>query len=584
MNKTLHFLSGIPRSGSTVLAAILNQNPLTHVSTTSGLVHILDGMANTWTTAPLLGEKDPDRDGLAQAMCGVIDATYAHIDKPVIIDKSRGWPIPTIMFAMAKVLNRQPRIIATVRSVPDCAASFVRIAKPADLDEFMRSEHLMTHLKAAYISLQGGYMAAPENFCIVDYDDLMDDPKGQLERIHAFLELPPFEYDFTHIDGSTVSEDDENLHGYAGMHDVKPVLERQHNQTAREVLGKHYHALCQPEFWLKEPKTIQEVQPLDLMLAAGLRGDFAEGWTISEQIQATDPTNNRAAFNRGWYLLRQGKIQEGYKLLDRGRLEGVFGNTLPNIPTQKWNGKSKGTVLLILEGGLGDQIHQTRYAAAIAARGCRVVVACSGPLCGVLQGVEGVSAIVQQGVEFGVYHDFYVQGMSAIVPLGLELGDLSGKPYIDRPATIRGKKKRVGLRWSGLPQFEHEQHRRFPPQLMFNAVKDYDAEFISLQRDEGADACPSWVKQVPLDSWEDTRNAIASCNLVISSCTSVSHLAGAMGVKTWVVLPILPYFLYALDGEKTPYYDSFTLFRQEQFGDWRAPFKKIHARLQKSAS
>ena len=44
MNKTLHFLSGIPRSGSTVLAAILNQNPETHVSTTSGLVHALDGL------------------------------------------------------------------------------------------------------------------------------------------------------------------------------------------------------------------------------------------------------------------------------------------------------------------------------------------------------------------------------------------------------------------------------------------------------------------------------------------------------------------------------------------------------------
>ena len=48
MKKQLHFLSGIPRSGSTVLAAILNQNPETHVSTTSGLVHALDGLANTW--------------------------------------------------------------------------------------------------------------------------------------------------------------------------------------------------------------------------------------------------------------------------------------------------------------------------------------------------------------------------------------------------------------------------------------------------------------------------------------------------------------------------------------------------------
>jgi hypothetical protein len=73
--------------------------------------------------------------------------------------------------------------------------------------------------------------------------------------------------------------------------------------------------------------------------------------------------------------------------------------------------------------------------------------------------------------------------------------------------------------------------------------------------------------------------AAASCDLVISSCTSVSHLAAAMGVETWVVTPVMPYFLYALDGEKTPYYDSMVLFRQEVFGDWTHPFAKIKERL-----
>ena len=149
MNKTLHFLSGIPRSGSTVLAAILNQNPMTHVSTTSGLVHALDGLANTWHSAGLLNDNDPNREKLAQTMRGCIDAFYADTDKPVIIDKSRGWPIPQIMGAMAQVIGRPCKVIATVRPVPDCMASFVRVAKPADLDEFMYSGQLADHLKAA---------------------------------------------------------------------------------------------------------------------------------------------------------------------------------------------------------------------------------------------------------------------------------------------------------------------------------------------------------------------------------------------------------------------------------------------------
>ena len=579
MNKTLHFLSGIPRSGSTVLAAILNQNPMTHVSTTSGLVHALDGLANTWHSAGLLNENDPERTKLAQTMRGAIDAFYEDTDKPVIIDKSRGWPIGQIMGAMSQVLGRQPKIIATVRSVPDCAASFIRVAKPTDLDEFMATGQLMDHLKAAYISLQNGYEYAPENFLFVEYEDLLADPKAQLARIHEFLELPEFAYDFNNIDGSSVAEDDENLHGHAGMHDVKPVLAAQHKQDPRDLLKHHYSAFCQPEFWLERPRTVPELHDLDLQLAASTMGDFVEGWRLAQKLEAEEPSNHRAAYNRGWYYLRQGQIQKGYSLMDRGRIVGVFGNSRPDVPTPQWDGKTKGTVMLYLEGGLGDQIHQIRFAKLIAERGCKVVVSCTGPLASLFQGVEGVSAVVQHEATFGIYHDFWVSGMSSVVPLGLDLRDLSGAPYLEKPVTIKGRKKRIGLRWQGNSKFEAEHHKKFPYDLMFDAVKDADAEFVSLQRDEGVDACPAWVKQVPLQSWEDTRQAVASCDLVISACTSVSHLAAAMGVETWVVTPIMPYFLYALDGEKTPYYDSMKLVRQEVYGDWTAPFEKIKDRV-----
>jgi hypothetical protein len=52
-----------------------------------------------------------------------------------------------------------------------------------------------------------------------------------------------------------------------------------------------------------------------------------------------------------------------------------------------------------------------------------------------------------------------------------------------------------------------------------------------------------------------------------------------MGVPTWVVTPVMPYFLYALDGDTCPYYDCMRLFRQEAFGEWQAPFAKIKAAL-----
>ena len=579
MNKTLHFLSGVPRSGSTVLAAILNQNPMTHVSTTSALGAALDGLATAWHRDNLLVNNDPERKKLAHTMRGVIDAFYEEVPKPVIIDKARNWPIPVIMQAMGQVLGHKPKIIATVRSIPDCMASFVRVAKPENLDEFLTTGSLTTHLKGSYQTLQGGYAYDPECFLFVEYEDLLANPQAELGRIHAFLDLPHFEYDLNNIDGSTVKEDDENLHGTSGLHDIKPVLERQHNDSPRDLLKHHYPQFCQPEFWLDRPRTVPDLHDLDLQLAASRMGDFAEGWRLCQKLEADEPDNHRAAYNRGWYMLRQGQIQKGYQLMDRGRIVGVFGNKRPDVPTQPWDGKSKGIVMLYLEGGLGDQIHQVRYAKPIADRGCKVIVSCSGPLASLFVGVEGVSAVIQHEASFGIYHDYFVQGMSAVVPLGFELDDLSGKPYLSKPTAIKGNRKRIGLRWQGQMAFENEHQKKFPYDLMFNAVKDADAEFISLQRDEGADSRPNWVKQVPLDSWEDTRAAVASCDLVISSCTSVSHLSAAMGVETWVVIPVMGYFLYSLEGETCPYYDTMKLYRQEVFGDWEAPFERIKERL-----
>ena len=589
MDKQLHFLSGLPRSGSTVLAAILNQNPETHVSTTSGLTGALGSLVNAWSGGILEGT-DPDRERLAQTMRGTIDAFYETIDKPVVIDKSRGWPSPNIMQSMGKVLGREPKIIATVRSVPDCMASFVRVAKPDNLDEFMQESPLKDHLKESYVQLDQGISAAPECFLIVEYDDLIDNPEKELDRIHEFLGLEPFTYDFNNIDGESVKEDDEAIHGVAGLHDIKTKLEKQVREDPKITLGAYYNDYCQSEFWLETPRTVRVEHDLDRQLAAGKRGDFTEGWRLAEKLRKEEPNNLRAIYNRGWYLHSQSKILESYKAMDEGRKIGVFGNSAPSVPTSQWDGKAKGVVLLNLEGGLGDQIHQIRYAKNIADRGCTVIVACSGQLVQLFTEIEGVTAVIQHEAAFGVYHDFWVAGMSAIVPLGLELNDLSGKPYIYKDSFTsrsfckdgveRAAKKRIGLRWQAGTQFEHEHNKTFPYELMFEAVKGIDAEFISLQRDEGADARPVWVKEVPLDNWGDTKVAIDSCDLVISACTSVSHLSAAMGVETWVITPVLPYFLYSMMwGDRTPYYNNMKLFRQEEFGKWEAPFNLIKKQL-----
>ena len=311
---------------------------------------------------------------------------------------------------------------------------------------------------------------------------------------------------------------------------------------------------------------------LDKQLDAGIHVDFDQGWLIAQQLEKETPTCQRAAFNRGWYLLQQGKLLEGHKLLDCGRPQDVFGNKHIGTAQPIWN-KEEGTVLLNLEGGLGDQINGYRWAFALKKRGNRVVISCSPELAPMF--AENFP-VVEHDAACSVYHDYWLPSMSAVVPFGYEYEDLKGTPYIERTAdAVPG---RIGVRWSGNPKFEQEQHRFFPADIMFDAVKGYDC--VSLQRDKDAELKPEWMEQADVSDWAETRKSISECEIVITSCTSVAHLAAAMGVETWIVVPVLSYYLWALPGDVTPYYDSVALFRQQEYGSWEEPFAKIKEQLQ----
>jgi Sulfotransferase family len=582
--KNIYFLAGLPRSGSTVLAALLNQHPQVHASATSGLLDILVGTLKAWSEA-MSTQASPDKKQsereIQKILRNICDTKYDHIDKPVILDKARGWASQMNIGTMAMVLGHKPKIVATVRNIPDCAASFVRIAKPEDEDEFCRDSELIDHLKKSYQTLEEGYRFAPECILCVDYDDLISDPMTQLRRVEEFLGLDKFDgYKVNEIDGGNLKELDEEVWQVKGLHDIKPELKRYSSSAdTKQLLGRSHDQFLQPRFWLGETASPRPIHKLDMQLAAGLLGNFEQGWKLAQELEQEEPWNHRAAFNRGWYRMWNGDLFAGSEDMFRGRIEKVYGNEPPKVPTPMWDGESKGVVLLNLEGGLGDQIHGAGFIRYIVDKGCQVIVACSGQLATLFRDIPGVLAVVQHEAVFGVVHDFWCPSMSAVLPLNLEYKDVRGGAYISKPDVLKGNKKRIGLRWQGNPQFEHEQHRLFPPARFFDAVGGHDVEYISLQRDEGFEHKPYWVKEVPLNHWEETRIAIASCDLVITSCTSVAHLAAAMGVLTWIIVPVLPYYLWAKSGSSTEWYDSVKLIRQKQHGDWSAPMLEVQQNL-----
>jgi hypothetical protein len=225
----------------------------------------------------------------------------------------------------------------------------------------------------------------------------------------------------------------------------------------------------------------------------------------------------------------------------------------------------------------------------LSALGAKVVVDCSKALMSLLSRSPGVTSVVSsEGMNtVNVHHDYHVLGMNAYGPLKCTWDTLwpACGQYVNAndsciwPRIIPKTPGvwNVGLRWAGNTQFENAQFRRFPVELMFNLTKIPGIKFWSLQKDEPT-ILPREVTDLEpyLSTLEQTACAINQMDLVISSCTSIAHLAGAMNVPTCVVVPTMSYHSWARPGNKSSWYPSVRIFRQKCYGDWKPPFDELY--------
>jgi len=331
----------------------------------------------------------------------------------------------------------------------------------------------------------------------------------------------------------------------------------------------------------------KEMDKLDRQLKANLEGDFELGWKLVQELEKERPNCHRCAFNRGWMLLQKGRFKEGFDCINRGRWEDVFGSPPLNTDKPIWGLKNPDTqnskyILFRSEGGLGDEMINARFITDVKEKtNAKITVSCSASLMSVFSRIEGVDAVVQRDYEQYVYHDAWIPAMSAPSCLDYEYKDLSGKSYLSAQGKVNfPNKMKVGLRWSGNPQFEHQQFRKFDPLDLLNITKECeDISFYSFQRDIDMMDLSEFKNIVDLSTfltdWESTLTFINDMDLVITSCTSIAHASAALGKETWVITPVLPYYIWALPGNKSFWYDSVTLYRQPDYKNWFPLFDNI---------
>ena len=353
------------------------------------------------------------------------------------------------------------------------------------------------------------------------------------------------------------------------------------------------------------------MHPIDQLLAYQLEGKQKEAWAISEEMEKAGPdecrdpsgkvnpeTWIRHSFNRGWFLLQQGDYQKGCQLLENGRFISVYGSgplktDAPIFNPEQHDIKGK-SIIISLEGGYGDEIIHARFAQSFKQQGAsKVYLAAAPEMVSVFKRIPGVDDVILRNAADTVQHDYWVPGFSAGWVAGHTFENFPGKPYMTplQPSVdiwknlINSDKVKVGIRWAGNPKFEHQQFRKFPEAFMTNLAKYKELQIYSLQRDHNIIQLPEGVTDLQhfLLSWEDTMACIANLDIVITSCTSIAHIAAAMGKETWVTPPILPYHTWAYgspENTTSPYYDCVKLFRQEEAGKWNNTFQKLYSALE----
>lgn len=320
---------------------------------------------------------------------------------------------------------------------------------------------------------------------------------------------------------------------------------------------------------------------IDTALYLTAVGEHSKALEVYDSLDRSDP---KVRFNRGWHLLREGRFLEGFEEIQHGDKCRAWGHEYLHVESgvldlkDRWDGREfTDHLVLTLEGGLGDQIIFVRWAEWLKTKCRKLTVLCDRSL---------IRLLVNSGYDCApldalpsLRYTKYCPAMSLPAIAKIEHPQQGVRfPYIKSHAetyvakqmdSLAAGKKKIGVRFYGNKEFEHDQFRS-PPREAMEALADLGQLFsLQLEEDDRIPNCKHLIRD-----WQDTYSVFANLDLLVTSCTSTAHLAGAMGTRAIVLVPLVPYFVWASDELKW-YGDSLTVVRQEKYDDWSSAMVKM---------
>jgi tetratricopeptide (TPR) repeat protein len=316
-----------------------------------------------------------------------------------------------------------------------------------------------------------------------------------------------------------------------------------------------------------------------------------------QAAQVLNPNMITAYFNEAVAHLLKGDYEKGWEKYEyRWFYEGQAG-LKPKLDKPEWDGSQSlkdQCILVYSEQGFGDTIQFCRYIGLLQSLGASVILVTRQQLVPLFEGTPGV--VVKTDFENLPPYDYHCALLSLpkvfkttidTIPTQLSYIHASKSSTLDWQKQLGPKKKmRVGLTWTGDKSNWINRYKRIPLEKLLELVADEHQFFAltiditdeerKLLEDKGVE-----ILDNKINNFSDTAGLIANLDVVITVDTAVAHLAGALGISTWIMLPCYAVdWRWLLNRNSSPWYPSARLFRQTEMNNWQSVIDNLRTHLE----
>lgn len=311
-----------------------------------------------------------------------------------------------------------------------------------------------------------------------------------------------------------------------------------------------------------------------------------------------------AHFNLSLVNLLLGNFEEGWKEYEWRFGHQVFKKFKSRFNGPEWQGESGSgkTIMVYNEQGAGDVIQFARYLPELKKRGFKVILEVIYDLVDLLSQCEGVDQVIPQRAKHMPAYDYHVSIASLPLKLGL-YEPFFNESYVCPTGLVDEKVfksyeqfTKIGICWAGNPVHRHDHHRSCELKHFKQLDTIPNAKLFSLQKDSRP---RYWAARGVVDLTEGCENmgvvnmsdllinfnytaAIMKCmSYIVTVDTAVAHLAGAMNLPCYMLLPEMPDWRWGISGQTTKWYDSIKLIRQKEVGSYGEGIRQIAEHIKK---